>query len=323
MVAKIKKMGLTVIATSLCMSAFCGICEASTYNISMQDSSWTFDIISIPRPAWVTDGPEWFTIIDRNLWATTNDITDTWSYWYHYQWWYNYGFDPSLSADAIKTTSFAEYDYAYQHNGYDGFTLKKFILGTSDSQFDIWADWIHNSLWWWEHDKESNNYGLDNISVTVTNRQWPCPLHYHVPSAWEWNKLLEYWVADYNAKWWNVSLSTNSNGKYFMANPEANQAFRDSLKLPLAGYRNYSSATVKNQGSYGNYWSSSPSLSSSNQAHDMAFSTFNVYSKASHNRAYGYSVRCFSNSYVAPEIHQPTSENQWETSVSTWYIMNN
>lgn len=34
------------------------------------------------------------TMQDRNLWATTNDITSDKSYWYHFQWWNNHGFKP-------------------------------------------------------------------------------------------------------------------------------------------------------------------------------------------------------------------------------------
>jgi hypothetical protein len=94
--------------------------------------------------------------MDRNLWATTTwticTSTNTWACGYHYQWWYNYGFDPSLDKDTIKTSNFATRNTSYNHNGYDGSDVnKKFILWTSKSKYDIWSDNTpanHNWLWW-------------------------------------------------------------------------------------------------------------------------------------------------------------------------------
>ena len=39
-----------------------------------------------------SDNTSCITLMDRNLWATTNDISKTWSYWYYFQWWNNYWF---------------------------------------------------------------------------------------------------------------------------------------------------------------------------------------------------------------------------------------
>ena len=74
------------------------------------------------------------------------------------------------------------------------------------------------------------------------------------------------------------------------------------LKLPMAGYRDYSTADLKYQSSYGNYWSSSPAGSYyPNYACHLSMDAFNVNANASDRRASGFSVRCFKNSYVAQD----------------------
>jgi hypothetical protein len=65
------------------------------------------------------------------------------------------------------------------------------------------------------------------------------------------------------------------------------------LKLPLAGYRNYSNASISSQNSYGYYWSSSPA--SSNSYYLYLFSS-SISPQSSTYRSYGYSVRCFKDS---------------------------
>ena len=76
----------------------------------------------------------------------------------------------------------------------------------------------------------------------------------------------------------------------------------DYFKLPFAGGRNYYGASLNGQGSYGYYWSSSPSSASSDSARRLYLGSSNVNANFNLDRAYGYSVRCFKDSYVAPSI---------------------
>ena len=71
------------------------------------------------------------------------------------------------------------------------------------------------------------------------------------------------------------------------------------FKLPFAGYRYYSSASLDNQGSNGYYWSSSPSSAGSNNARYLYLNSSDVNANSSSRRAFGGSVRCFKDSYVA------------------------
>lgn len=83
------------------------------------------------------------------------------------------------------------------------------------------------------------------------------------------------------------------------------------FKLPFAGYRDGSSASLYSQGSYGYYWSSSPLSAGSYYARYLGLSSSNVGADGSYYRALGYSVRCFKDSYVAsPSTYTLTFDSQ-------------
>ena len=251
---------------------------------------------------------ESITIMDRNLWATTNDITSADSYWYHYQWWNNYWFsawcdavdeysscEDTISENASDTK--IEYNDSYNHKGY---YWETFIISRS-SPYWYWTDSATNShgeLWWGENDKEENNWWFDNIVETEENRQWPCPNWRHVPSAWERSKLLEYYmqlvnvdISDednsgfpYQNNWWYSEWLLNIANQYY------NDQFLDYFKIPLAFTRDWYNANL-----YRNIvlWSSSPS-SSANYYKYMYGWDYQI----GINDNYGInanSIRCFKN----------------------------
>jgi hypothetical protein len=101
--------------------------------------------------------------------------------------------------------------------------------------------------------------------------QWPCPENYHVPTKKEWDGLLVAW-------WWNLS-----NGWAQLVT---------DLLLPLAGSRNAISGVVGNQGSKGDYWSSSPNATKTYHLQNYLWS---IFLSSNQNRALGYPIRCFKN----------------------------
>jgi len=113
-------------------------------------------------------------------------------------------------------------------------------------------------------------------------RQWPAPDWFHIPSIdeWEWVKTITNWLSPaITWDWW-----------------------RTYLHIPFAGYRNYSSTSLYSQGSVGYYWSSSPAPTGyNNAAHLLRLDSSSVDLFYSYYRAYGYSVRCFKDEYVAPD----------------------
>ena len=84
------------------------------------------------------------------------------------------------------------------------------------------------------------------------------------------------------------------------------------FKLPFAGDRSYSGASLDSQGSYGYYWSSSPDSAGSNIARNLGLNSSNVNANSLNRRALGRSVRCFKDSYVAdPETSNLTDTQAW------------
>jgi hypothetical protein len=148
-----------------------------------QLANFVYGEISIARPAWLTDTdwPAWFTIMDRNLWAIKTwawvDPTGK-SYWYHYQWWNNYWFDPSMANLDSNYKTGNKIKIPEWSTGYYG---KKFVYGTFNK---TWMQTNVDTLRWWENDSSGNGWWVDLNNST--DRQWPCPNWWHVPSAWEW-----------------------------------------------------------------------------------------------------------------------------------------
>ena len=267
--------------------------------------------ISIAKPVWVDDEwPAWFTIMDRNLWASTGNINSTDSYWNYYQWWNNYGFNYSLQNNVTVITEWLTWDESYKNNGY---VSKKWINGSSHD-YDVWDgkhptsndkehhDWI----WWWENDAGWNNRWANQSNPA--ERQWPCPEWWHVPSAWEWWLLVKYYAY---ASWYSSSIGW-SQWLYYLSNNEAREWFMNYFKLPFAGYRSYSDASLSNQGSYGYYWSSSPYSADSYSARYLYLNSSYVLANYIYGRANGLSVRCFKDSYVAsPESSNLVDTQAW------------
>ena len=87
----------------------------------------------------------------------------------------------------------------------------------------------------------------------------------------------------------------------------------DYFYIPFAGSRDYSSATLNYHGSYGFYWSSSPYGSDSpSRARSLYLLSSYVNANYNFSRAYGFSVRCFKDSYVASsETSNLTDTQAW------------
>lgn len=110
----------------------------------------------------------------------------------------------------------------------------------------------------------------DNLWQGVYGVNNPCPSGYRIPTEIEWEAE-------------RLSWSTN----------DAAGAFASPLKLPLAGTRLASTASPISGGTYGRYWSSTVSGTSSRS---LVFdSSINSASMSSISRAHGLSVRCIKN----------------------------
>ena len=286
------------------------------YQTKAASDFWTISIANPENP------DEWFTIMDRNLWATSNDINNPNSYGHYYQWWNNYGFPSSEEVKKISANQVDASNY-WPWNYYENDT------------FIIWNNWDssnNKNLWWWGNDSADNWRWIDLNNSP--DRQWPCPKWYHIPSLWEWLLLTKYW-ADKN----------NKTYKYY---PERGvleldrwySDFRNYFKIPLAweyylsgdkegfesNYRNYlfgndyeyDSVLIRFQGHQSNpssrYRSSTPAIESSSPDNSRNFyvdDAFYFYVGNTDNRNKTSSIRCFKNTYE-PETRENPNNNQKE-----------
>ena len=120
-----------------------------------------------------------------------------------------------------------------------------------------WLDSQNNSLW------NGNSKGIND----------PCPPGYRVPT------FNELWSIGNATKW-------DGSGGLFIVNAESGYP---QLVLPAAGCRLNVDGSSVTQGSYGYYWSSSPSGSTEARYVDFRSATFD---QGPYFRAYGFSVRC-------------------------------
>jgi uncharacterized protein (TIGR02145 family) len=105
----------------------------------------------------------------------------------------------------------------------------------------------------------------NNLWQGVNGINNPCPVGYRIPTIPEWQAERQSWS------------SNNSAG-----------AFTSPLKLPMTGYRSFSTGSLGTVGSDGYYWSSSVDVS---QTQYLRFYSTNAYVYLN-ARTYGFAVRC-------------------------------
>ena len=173
--------------------------------------------------------------------------------------------DRNLGASQVATSStdVASYGDLYQWGrGADGHQIRTPLSTPTTGQSSSsspGANFLIGSLNWY------NGTNPDNLWQGVSGVNNPCPTGYRIPTEAEWNAE-------------SLSWSTkNSAG-----------AFASPLKLPMAGYRDYSDGSLGNVGTDGVYWSST--VSSANARSLNFFSS--VAFMNTDARAFGFPVRC-------------------------------
>ncbi len=131
----------------------------------------------------------------------------------------------------------------------------KFITASSI----YWYDWAHAA---------DGDGSLRSANWSKTDGSSVCPVGFRVPTE-----------AEYNAELFDTGSADIKN---------RDDAFSSFLALPAAGYRNYSSGTLYNQGSWGYVWTSSVNGSYS---HNVYFYSGNANTNYNY-RANGFTVRC-------------------------------
>ena len=208
-----------------------------------------------------SDGTNWLTIADKNLWATTvyndGDTLSEANCGKYYQRWNNYGFPRTWSVTTSSTRVNASTYWPWNY-----YTWSTFIKWSAD-----WSSVQNDNLWWWD-------------TGTLVAMQWPCPTGFHVPSKDE-NVAL---VASMTALW--IDTSNLNCMKIYM-------------KMPSAGYRIFSSSSVTGQGEQACYWSSI--AYSTNGAYLLRIASSELNPQHHSSRSGGFSIRPFKNTPVQPD----------------------
>ena len=240
---------------------------------------------------------ESITIMDRNLWA---DVAWTWeeSYWYYFQRWNNHWFQ--LNSEIKTWTELVSREESMQYwpnNWYDSdvqfVVLEELNRNVDYYNYNYLAS-FNDNLRWWSWDSEIVNrmweYVIDQFRWDTgnprTERKWPCPEWFHVPSLGEIHKLFKLWIdikypddieKKEHVRWMSIWGGWNQIWR----------EFSNDLLLPMAWWIRFDGkATPHDQESEWFYWMSSP-------GRFLNFHSYMIVEYAESYRAATFPVRCF------------------------------
>ena len=260
------------------------------------NSFWIFH----NKEEWTITLNNWeesITIMDKNLWA---GVAWTWeeSFWYYFQRWNNHWFQ--LNSEIKTWTELVSREESMQYwpnNRYDSDT-QFVVLGELDRNVNYhnynYLASLNDNLRWWSGDSEIVNrmweYVIDQFKWDTgnprTERKWPCPEWYHVPSFGEIHKLFKLWI---DIKYPD-DIEKKEHVKWMSIWGGGNQIWREfsnDLLLPMAWWIRFDGrATPHDQGSEWFYWMSSP-------WRFLNFHSYMIVEYAESYRAATFPIRCF------------------------------
>ena len=262
------------------------------------NSFWIFHNVE----EWTITLDNWeesITIMDRNLWA---EVAWTWeeSYWYYFQRWNNHWFQ--LNSEIKTWTELVSREESMQYwpdNWYDSdvqFVVLEELNRIVDYNNYNYLASLNDNLRWWSWDSEIVNrmweYVIDQFRWDTgnprTERKWPCPEWFHVPSFGEIHKLFKLWIdikypddveKKEHVRWMSIWGGWNQIWR----------EFSNDLLLPMAWWIRFDGkATPHDQESEWFYWMSSP-------GRFLNFHSYMIVEYAESYRAATFPVRCFKN----------------------------
>ncbi len=231
-------------------------------------AAWTTNITPVWWVCWDVT-PKTLTVSYQNYpWCSQWDIT-VWSYtvaacdiwastpsqtWKYFQWWRNKSFSPWWTQQATQIP------------------WNIWLNSATDTYWFVWHPFLVEAWQDWSYDISDNwwDYGWTWTSI---DRQWPCPLWYHVPKQSEWAWIISAWW------WW-------TNNPSWM---ETTLKLHKWLSIHW-NTGNLSGTTVWF------YWSSTKSTTNANQAYQMHYDNSNIFNNLTAARyASWLNIRCFKN----------------------------
>lgn len=198
------------------------------------DSSWTtlYDWSSVAAWAWIYhnatlwlisiswDGKKWYTIQDKNLWATVvynswDTLSET-NCGYYYQRWNNYWFaftwTLTTSSTRVNASSYWPWNY---------YSSSTFITWSAS-----WDTSNNPNLWWWQNRTPSQ---LKN--VYIGEYKWAIQI-FDFQNAWSLSwvwRSVGYWTPAYTSwQWWYIGTSSSSSYQWDIT--PTNMIFKGELR---------------------------------------------------------------------------------------------
>lgn len=284
------------------------------------DNSWTtlYDGSSTAAWAWIfrntTDGlisissdwTTWYTIMDKNLWATmvynnwdTKTAANAWNFYQRWNnYWFAYNWTYTTSSTQVDITGYWPWNY---------YSDDTFI--TVAPRWVSWGNW--SNLWWWASNQivQSCQNIISSTGpaytawtwISIVNwddysaMRWPCPEWWHVPLSTE----LEWITAIWTTLW-----ESGTDWATFWA----------YLKMPFAWFRDWSIGDTVEQGTTWSYRSVSRGISGYVRTLSISASSINNNWIKYSSRA--SSIRPFKDVPVAPDSSW-TTVLDW-SSVVAW-----
>lgn len=247
----------------------------------------------------VTDGTNWYTIMDKDMWA--NNVM---SYWLLYQRWNNYWFPSSWSLSRTSTIKPNASTY-WPWNYYKSNIYITWSNGNSRS------DPVNPNLWWYVSFMNQDNdiYVWEWEWENYYYQWWPCSDWFHVPTASEWQWLISIMNTMNFREWYDFSVK---------------------LHLPIAWYR-WKDTTIYARSSWWFYWTTTPYENIPREIIIARVSySMDVEARWSAERNWALLIRSFSNEYIQPQsdwtvIHWTLwsawifwDQTNWFISVTDW-----
>ena len=163
------------------------------------------------------------------------------------------------------------------------------MFASRPDEYTPFFQWNRTEAWAATGGISGWNSTADNSTTWTVN---PCPSGWRLPTQEEFAALKDLGSVWADAGQRNAAVAGRfygPNSAYCaLSNPNSTCIF-----LPAGGYRN-SSGTLSQQGTYGNYWSSTQHPNSTNVGYGLYLTATDAQSVATYglNKERGYNVRC-------------------------------
>ncbi|MDE6182860.1 MAG: hypothetical protein K2F53_00345, partial [Rikenellaceae bacterium] len=171
------------------------------------------------------------------------------------------------------------------------------LSGTRAESHGKFYQWGVNVAWNTTGSAASGATPSGSWNTSTNPADWstqPCPDGYRLPTNTEFQNLIDNCTRTDGGEW------SSSDYGYITFTLKTDSSKK--LEFPAVGSRNYSSGTLVDTGTTGNYWTSAEY--GSNGAYYLYFSSSKLFIINGSRSQYGYSVRCVK-SEVIPDISEP------------------